>query len=47
LVAQATGFGRLGRIRDERTNLERLLAEFPRSVYAARARERLASLAQQ
>jgi hypothetical protein len=44
LVGRAQSFERLGSARAERENLRRLLADFPRSVYAAQARARLAAL---
>jgi TolA-binding protein len=44
LLGRAQSLEQLGRSRDERASLQRLLNEFPHSVYAARARARLLAL---
>jgi TolA-binding protein len=44
LVNQAESFGAMNRASDERKAWQRLLAQHPESVYAARARARLAAL---
>jgi TolA-binding protein len=44
LAGKASALSRLGRARDERRTWEGLLSRFPSSVYAARARARLAEL---
>jgi tetratricopeptide (TPR) repeat protein len=44
LAGRATALGRLGRVAAERETWQRLLAEFPRSVYAKQAHERLSEL---
>jgi TolA-binding protein len=46
LLGRAQSLERLGRTREERASLRRLLEEFPHSVYAARARVRLRALEQ-
>lgn len=45
LVGRATALGRMGRLTEEAAEWRRLLGQHPRSVYAARAGERLAALA--
>jgi TolA-binding protein len=44
LLGRAQSLEQLGRAREERASLQRLLDEFPHSVYAARARARLLAL---
>jgi TolA-binding protein len=44
LAGKASALGRMGRARDERRTWESLLARFPNSVYAGRAKSRLAEL---
>jgi TolA-binding protein len=44
LAGKASALGRLGRARDERRTWENLLSRFPSSVYAGRAKARLAEL---
>jgi TolA-binding protein len=44
LLGRAQSLERLGRAREERASLTRLLSEFPHSVYAAQARARLEAL---
>jgi TolA-binding protein len=44
LAGKASALSRLGRARDERRTWESLLSRFPSSVYAARAKARLAEL---
>jgi outer membrane protein assembly factor BamD (BamD/ComL family) len=44
LLGRAQSLERMGRAREERASLTRLLTEFPRSVYAAQARARLQAL---
>jgi TolA-binding protein len=44
LLGRAQSLEQLGRAREERASLRRLLDEFPHSVYAARARTRLLAL---
>lgn len=45
LVGRATALGGMGRLTEEAAEWRRLLGQHPRSVYAARAAERLAALA--
>jgi TolA-binding protein len=44
LLGRAQSLERMGRAREERASLSRLLTEFPHSVYAAQARARLQAL---
>jgi TolA-binding protein len=47
LLGRAQSLEQMGRVREERASLTRLLTEFPRSVYAAQARARLQALEHQ
>ena len=46
LVGRAQTFARLGRVVEERQVWENLVRDFPSSVYASQARERLTALAE-